>query len=249
MMLTMLLALMATAQVQAWTLLQREEVVQGHPALRRSASPVPTPTTIPAAPRAGALEPSPESKSRLPRQAFRMPLEGVPFPSDPDLWPGAPRAYRQGVHRSVDFYAPFGTPVLSSSDGVVVRACDESRWAPGGRDAVLGLCQRQTPEAVYQLLVGRHVIVHTQLGDGTVLHFHYNHLSRLAKGVLPGARVKVGQVLGEVGNSGTSSASEGTTGDSHLDFAVTREDDGSWLGQGLSQQQTEALYRSLFRGH
>ena len=36
--------------------------------------------------------------------------------------PNAPRNYRNGTHRGLDFFANWGTPVRSVADGVVVRS-------------------------------------------------------------------------------------------------------------------------------
>ncbi|NIA18524.1 MAG: hypothetical protein GWO85_00340, partial [Simkaniaceae bacterium] len=51
-----------------------------------------------------------------------LPCEGVPVPDNPILLPNAPRSYRNGTHRGVDFYANWGSPVRSVADGVVIRA-------------------------------------------------------------------------------------------------------------------------------
>ncbi len=79
------------------------------------------------------------------------------------------------LHPGIDFGAPTGTPVFAAGDGVV----EEARWA-GGYGHWLKL---------------RH--------DGG-WETGYGHLSRYAKGVKPGVRVKQGQVVAYVGSTGLS---------------------------------------------
>ncbi|MEB3702240.1 M23 family metallopeptidase [Candidatus Bealeia paramacronuclearis] len=79
------------------------------------------------------------------------------------------------VHKGVDFGAPSGTPFMAAADGVVERA---SRYGGYGN---------------YILL--RH--------DGAT-KTAYAHLSKYAKGIKAGARVKQGQVIGYVGTTGNS---------------------------------------------
>ncbi len=79
------------------------------------------------------------------------------------------------LHPGIDFGAPTGTPVFAAGDGVV----EEARWA-GGYGHWLKL---------------RHA------GGWET---GYGHLSRYAKGVRPGMRVKQGQVVAYVGSTGLS---------------------------------------------
>ncbi|ACF14688.1 Peptidase M23 [Chloroherpeton thalassium ATCC 35110] len=85
-------------------------------------------------------------------------------------------------HLGIDYAAPTGTPVRSVGDGVVV----EKRWSKGG-----GRTLKIRHNSNYQ--------------SG------YLHLSGYAKGIVKGARVKQGQVIGYVGSTGLSTGP-------HLDF-------------------------------
>lgn len=76
-------------------------------------------------------------------------------------------------HLGTDFGAPSGTPVRSTSDGVIASA-----GVNGG--------------------YGNLVVVRHPGGYTT----HYAHLSRFASGIRPGTRVSEGQVIGYVGQSG-----------------------------------------------
>ncbi len=88
------------------------------------------------------------------------------------------------MHTGVDWAAPRGTPIIAAGSGVVEKA----GWAGG---------------------YGRQTIIRHANGYET----SYNHQSALAKGIVPGARVRQGQVIGYVGASGLA------TGD-HLHYEL-----------------------------
>ena len=79
------------------------------------------------------------------------------------------------MHTGTDFAAPIGTPILASGDGLVVRA----KWCGGG-----GNCVKIKHNRVYQTV--------------------YAHMSKFARGIKKGARVKQGQIIGYVGSTGLS---------------------------------------------
>ena len=79
------------------------------------------------------------------------------------------------MHTGTDFAAPTGTPILASGDGLVVRA----QWCGGG-----GNCVKIKHNSVYQTI--------------------YAHMSKFARGIKKGARVKQGQIIGYVGSTGLS---------------------------------------------
>jgi murein DD-endopeptidase MepM/ murein hydrolase activator NlpD len=79
------------------------------------------------------------------------------------------------LHRGVDFAAPSGTPIYAAGDGTVERA---------GRFGSYGRYVRIKHSSLY----------------GTA----YAHLSRIAKGIQAGAKVKQGQIIGTVGSTGRS---------------------------------------------
>jgi murein DD-endopeptidase MepM/ murein hydrolase activator NlpD len=78
-------------------------------------------------------------------------------------------------HEGLDFAAPTGTPVYAASDGVVTGAGAERGY-------------------------GRTVRLRHSGGVETV----YAHLSRIARDVRPGERVRQGEVIGQVGSTGLS---------------------------------------------
>lgn len=88
------------------------------------------------------------------------------------------------LHTGIDLSASTGTPIYASGDGVVERA----QWVSG---------------------YGRYVELRHVNGYGTA----YGHMSRIADGMVPGARVQQGQIIGYVGSSGQSTGP-------HLHFEI-----------------------------
>ena len=79
------------------------------------------------------------------------------------------------MHRGTDFAAPMGTPIMASGDGVVKKA----GWCGGG-----GNCVVIRHNSTYQTI--------------------YAHMSKFAKGIKSGVRVKQSQIIGYVGSTGKS---------------------------------------------
>ena len=79
------------------------------------------------------------------------------------------------MHRGTDFAAPKGTPIMASGDGKVVRA----RWCGGG-----GNCVKIKHNSTYTTV--------------------YAHMSKFARGIKEGAKVRQGQIIGYVGSTGMS---------------------------------------------
>ena len=79
------------------------------------------------------------------------------------------------MHRGTDFAAPIGTPIMASGDGVIKKA----GWCGGG-----GNCVKIKHNSTYQTI--------------------YAHMSKFARGIKNGVRVKQGQIIGFVGSTGKS---------------------------------------------
>jgi len=79
------------------------------------------------------------------------------------------------MHQGTDFAAPMGTPIMASGDGVVKKA----GWCGGG-----GNCVKIRHNSTYQTI--------------------YAHMSKFARGIKNGTRVKQGQTIGYVGSTGKS---------------------------------------------
>jgi len=79
------------------------------------------------------------------------------------------------MHKGTDFAAPMGTPIMASGDGVVKKA----GWCGGG-----GNCIKIKHNSKYETV--------------------YAHMSKFARGIKAGVRVKQGQTIGYVGSTGKS---------------------------------------------
>ncbi len=79
------------------------------------------------------------------------------------------------MHRGTDFAAPMGTPIMASGNGIIKKA----GWCGGG-----GNCVVIKHNSTYQTV--------------------YAHMSKFAKGIRKGTRVKQGQTIGYVGSTGKS---------------------------------------------
>ena len=79
------------------------------------------------------------------------------------------------MHKGTDFAAPMGTPIMASGSGIIKKA----GWCGGG-----GNCIVIKHNSTYQTI--------------------YAHMSKFAKGIRNGVRVKQGQTIGYVGSTGKS---------------------------------------------
>ena len=79
------------------------------------------------------------------------------------------------MHKGTDFAAPMGTPIMASGDGIVKKA----GWCGGG-----GNCVKIKHNSTYETV--------------------YAHMSKFARGIKNGVRVKQGQTIGYVGSTGKS---------------------------------------------
>ncbi len=79
------------------------------------------------------------------------------------------------MHRGTDFAAPMGTPIMASGNGIIKKA----GWCGGG-----GNCVKIKHNSTYETV--------------------YAHMSKFARGIKSGVRVKQGQTIGYVGSTGKS---------------------------------------------
>ena len=79
------------------------------------------------------------------------------------------------MHKGTDFAAPKGTPIMASGSGTITRA----RWCGGG-----GNCVKIRHNSTYETI--------------------YAHMSKFARGIKEGRKVKQGQIIGYVGSTGMS---------------------------------------------
>jgi murein DD-endopeptidase MepM/ murein hydrolase activator NlpD len=79
------------------------------------------------------------------------------------------------MHRGTDFAAPKGTPIMASGNGIIKKV----GWCGGG-----GNCIKIRHNSTYETV--------------------YAHMSKFARGMKTGVRVKQGQIIGFVGSTGKS---------------------------------------------
>ena len=79
------------------------------------------------------------------------------------------------MHRGTDFAAPKGTPIMASGNGLIKKV----GWCGGG-----GNCVKIRHNSTYETV--------------------YAHMSKFARGIKRGVRVKQGQTIGYVGSTGKS---------------------------------------------
>lgn len=182
---------------------------------------------------------------------YVVPVEGATISSRRSHLPGAPRAYRNGVHEGFDFYAgtvsvdiDYGTPINAVADGVVVRADhDYVEHTIEEYDAMIEQAGRglDTPPAILDGLRGRQVWIRHAGGFIT----RYAHLAAVSEGVVQDAVVRQGDIIGTTGNSGTLEAAQGTEDDPHPHVELWRGED-TFLGAGLEPEQIWPLAGQVF---
>lgn len=154
---------------------------------------------------------------------FVVPIGGSNITFRDFQLPGAPRHYRLGVHRGFDLYWQPGTKVIAAGDGTVIRA-DTGYVDPSAADLAQWFDETNqngyTPEDVLDNYMGRQVWI--EHAPGVVSR--YAHLRDIELGIESGAPVQRGQVIGEVGNSGSPASLESESSDAHLHFEL-------WIGQ------------------
>ncbi len=77
------------------------------------------------------------------------------------------------AHFGTDYAAKYGTPIMSTGDGIVIKA-------------------------QYNRYNGNYV----KIRHNSIYTTQYLHMSRFAKGIKPGVKVKQGQIIGYVGSTG-----------------------------------------------
>lgn len=182
---------------------------------------------------------------------LRSPIPGAHVSTVDSSLPGAPRVYRNGVHEGLDWYT-YGTgvtintktPVLAMGIGKVVRSDQmyqemttkqRNQWLARGSHN-----NGQTTSYILDKLRGRTVWV--QFANGVMAR--YCHLSRIPQQIKAGSIVKPGDIVGYVGNSGTS---DGALHDNkglhlHLDIFVY----GQWLWGKYSIAERRMILEDVF---
>ncbi len=128
-----------------------------------------------------------------------LPVSGVSRKGLKDTW-GVPRDGGR-THKGIDIMAPKGTPVIAATAGRIMRLHQSDR---GG------------------------VTLYQQDEDGQHI-FYYAHLDRYADGVRAGMKVRQGQVIAYVGESGNAPVP-------HLHFEIQMQNSSRrwWSGEAFN---------------
>lgn len=178
------------------------------------------------------------------------PIEGASVTTRDSQMPGAPRPYRNGTHEGLDWY--FGdkgvlvtrsTPILSIADGLVVRADhDYVEYTEHDRNETLNFAATlpYTPQYILDGLRGMTVWV--QYDNGVMAR--YAHMTSIDEQVQVGSKVSQGQVLGYVGNSGTSYGIDGNDLGLHLHLDLLIYNRVFW--EHLTTQEIRIVLETIF---
>ena len=181
-----------------------------------------------------------------------LPCDKVNVPKRTMRLPNAPRRYRNGVHRGVDFFANWGTPVKAVADGIVVRSDHNFKEVPAEfRENMLDATTKAgyTPSDIFNsILLGKAVFL--DHGFDLVPGFRtitiYAHLSHIEENIKAGQKVIGGQLLGKSGNTGMRESTLGSKSGSHLhwEMILQKNDQEIYLGKDITNPE---LYNMLYK--
>ena len=179
-----------------------------------------------------------------------LPCENINISNKSSRLPNAPRKYRNGVHRGIDFFANWGTDIRSVAPGVVIRSDHNYKEYPADfREKMLQSCGivGHTPSDIFNnVLLGKSIII--DHGFNLVPGFRtisiYAHLSSIKENIVGGTKVNAGQIIGKTGNTGTRPSTLGTKKEAHLHWELILQKDNEeiYLGEGMTY---EPLYKML----
>ena len=185
---------------------------------------------------------------------IQLPSKDYLVPSILNLLPNANREYRSGIHEGIDFSTPLNTPITAVSDGIVVRSNPQHNDVDiDTYNALLAITAKlsKTPDDIYHyILLGKAVVI--DHGYTITQKFRtisvYAHLSSIPEGIVPGARVEQGTIIGFSGNTGTSDGALRNNKGAHLHWEMHFDDkDGRYfLGQNIPPNYLQSNIELLF---
>jgi murein DD-endopeptidase MepM/ murein hydrolase activator NlpD len=180
-----------------------------------------------------------------------MPIAAMRLPRHPGVYPGARRLYRYGVHAGLDFFNDpgakvkinMGTPAIAAAPGKVIRADTKYK----------DMTEQQMNKVMRECLTTHHTSEHNEdllrgcqvwIDHGNGLITRYAHLNRANPDLKVGQMISRGDLIGEIGVSGTGQNLPGRAKYPHLHFEIRL--DGNYLGYGLTPQETIGVYEDIF---
>ena len=197
----------------------------------------------------------PDFNKLIPTPKLLLPIEKLNVPTRASRLPNAPRDYRSGIHRGIDFFSNWGTEVKSVADGIVIRSDLFYKEIPAGfRVDILKQAARlkRTPSDIFnELLLGQAIIIDHgfNLFPGYRSITIYAHLSYIEKKISPGSKVEAGQILGRSGNTGTRPSTLGTKEESHLHWELILQDAKGeyYFGQDMDYESLLPALNQIFK--
>tara|TARA_B100001115_G_C15834014_1_gene416765 strand:- start:801 stop:1535 length:735 start_codon:yes stop_codon:yes gene_type:complete len=183
-----------------------------------------------------------------------LPCKNVPVPKRTMRLPNAPRSYRNGIHRGVDFFAIWGTPVSSVAPGTIVRSDHNYKEVPAGfRVNMLKASSKvgSTPSDIFNnILLGKSVFIDHgfELVPGFRVISIYAHLSHIENSIKPGYKVKAGEIIGKSGNTGMRESTLGSKAGSHLHWELILQKDKEeiYLGRNMPNPELYQMLKRIF---
>ena len=183
-----------------------------------------------------------------------LPCENIKVPKRAMRLPNAPRDYRNGVHRGIDFFANWGTPVRAVAKGTVIRSDLFYEEVPAEfRENMLESSARvgNTPSDIFNsILLGKAVFL--DHGFDLITGFRvisiYAHLSHIEKKIKPGYIMKSGELMGKSGNTGMRESTLGSKSGSHLhwEMILQKDKDEIYLGRNLENPELFNMLTRIF---
>ena len=179
-----------------------------------------------------------------------LPCENINVPKRSARLPNAPRDYRSGTHRGIDFFASWGTEIRAVEDGVIIRSDQNYKEVPADfRKNLLRLSSKvgHTPSDIFNnILLGKAVFIDHGLDliKGFRVITIYAHMSYIEKKLTPGTKIRRGEKIGLSGNTGTKDSTLGSKAGAHLhwEFILQRNNKEIYLGEGM---KSDILYEML----
>ena len=178
-----------------------------------------------------------------------LPCENVNLSKKSSRLPNAPRKYRNGTHRGIDFFANWGTNIRAVAPGVIIRSDQYYKEYPSDfREKMLQSCAivGHTPSDIFNnVLLGKSIII--DHGFDLVPGFRtisiYAHLSSINDNITVGTKVEQGQMIGKTVILAPDLAHLALK-ESHLHWELILQKNNKeiYLGEGMAY---EPLYKML----
>ena len=184
-----------------------------------------------------------------------LPCEGIPVPKRTMRLPNAPRSYRNGIHKGIDFFANWGTPIRTVASGVVVRSDQSYKEVPADfREEMLRASSKvgNTPSDIFNnILLGKSVFIDHgfDLVPGFRVISIYAPLSHINKNIKPGYNIQAGELIGNSGNTGMRESTLGSRAGSHLhwEMILQKEEEEIYLGRGMPNPELYNMLKRIFK--